>query len=445
MESGTKQIDGGRGGLFRRFIVPQILIIAAGSVLGIYWASVNQRGEEREQLAKVAVSNAELVENQNLPHSARLASHLSTITGYKIGLINDDGIILSQTRWSEAESAAAKLATQHLEQAVLTQGIESAAAPLSPKGRYLVAIQASKPLLTITKGDNLLPLAFAIALAVASAFLIARLVVRPLQQLAASSSFSSLENEAELPRHLTERRDEIGTLSKALVQGHNALIKEQARRRSSEKMALLGSLTTSLAHEIKNPAAAIIMHAKSLEEQGGESQGTLIRGEGEHIVSLVNQWLFVAKPEAPQTSPTDLVDLLRRLQSKLEALLDFHQCQLVLSSPEQLVTECDSMRIEQVFRNLIDNAVRAMPRGGTVTIDLQASSAQTIAFSVQDQGGGFSETAIANFGQTFYSEREGGMGIGLALVRSVIEAHGGSVEVRNDSEGGAIVSGTLPL
>lgn len=449
MESGTSQQlprrNALRGGLFRRFILPQILIIAAGSVLGIYWAGTNQRNEERKQLINVAVSNAQLVENQNLPHSARLASHLTIITGYKIGLMNNDGIILSQTRWSEAESAAAKLATQHLEQAVLTQGIESAAAPLSPKGRYLVAIQASKPLLTITKGDNLLPLAFAVALAVASAFLIARLVVRPLQQLAASSSFSSLENEAQLPRHLTERRDEIGTLSNALVQGHKALIKEQIRRRNSEKMALLGNLTTSLAHEIKNPASAIIMHARSLETKEQSTQGQLIREEGEQIVSLVNQWLFVAQPQAPTTSPTDLSDLLTTLKNRIQPLLDFHHCHLQLDTPETLTIDCDAVRIEQVFRNLIDNAIQAMPQGGNIVIKIHQTSENRLEFTVTDEGPGFSATALANFGETFYSEREGGMGLGLALVSGVIQAHHGSVSVKNHPDLGAIVSGTLPI
>lgn len=444
MDTDNAQQPTGRGGLFRRFILPQILIIAAGSILGIYWAGNSQRTEEREHLVKVAISNAKLVENQNLPRSARLASHLSSITGLKIGLVDATHNILSETPWSAEEIAATKLAIKNLEQPVHTQGIESAASPITTDGTFLVTIQPSKPLLSLTKGDNLLPLICAVSLAIASAFIIARSVVRPLQQLASSPFLSSLEKETQLPSHLTNRRDEIGTLANALTRKHKALLKEQKRRRSSEKMALLGNLTTSLAHEIKNPAAAIIMHAKTLEHQGSESQGIMIREEGEQIVSLVNQWLFVAKPQPPTTSPTDLCKLLTTLKTKIQPLLDYHQCSLELRTPDNLTANCDSMRIEQVFRNLIDNAIQAMPNGGPIIIKLGQNEDALTAFSVTDKGPGFSKTAIANFGQTFYSEREGGMGLGLALVSGVIKAHHGTVSVHNRPTGGAVISGTLP-
>lgn len=437
------QSNSGRGGLFRRFILPQILIIAAGSILGIYWAGNNQRTEEREHLTQVAISNAKLIENQNLPHTARLATHLSSIAGLKIGVIDQTETILSETPWTEVEVAAAKLAIQHLEQPVHTRGVESAASRIASDGPYLVAIQASKPLLTLTWGDNLLPLICVVSLALASAFYIARSVVRPLQKLASSPFLSSLQNEASLPTHLTKRQDEIGTLANALIDKHQALMNEQDRRRRSEKMALLGTLTTSLAHEIKNPAAAIILHATAIERQGMKSQGLLIREEGEQIVSLVNQWLFVAKPQPPRTSATDLSELLATLKTRIQPLLDYHRCSLELITPKTLIADCDAMRIEQVFRNLIDNAIQAMPDGGPIVIKLDHPDKKLITFSITDEGSGFSETAITNFGETFYSEREGGMGLGLALVSGVIKAHNGTVAVHNNAAGGAVISGTL--
>lgn len=84
-----------------------------------------------------------------------------------------------------------------------------------------------------------------------------------------------------------------------------------------------------------------------------------------------------------------------------------------------------------------------MPGGGTVTLELTRCGAEGIRFTVSDEGTGFSRNALRHFGETFYSEREGGMGLGLALARGVIEAHGGSLSASNHPDGGALITGTL--
>lgn len=433
-----------RGGLFRRFILPQVLIAVAAGTLALVWATAQQRQLDHQRMARVAAANAAFLEQVNLPRSRQMADNLSVITGAKVGFfLPGEGLVVGKD-WSGDDRAAAMAAKSHEPDVTVAHGLRALVRPIDDGRGSIVVIEPAGPLLRFSESAWVLPFVGMTVLAIAAAFLIARSVVRPLQQLATTVFSSPSEKEMPLPQGLTARQDEIGLLARTLARDRSALLDEQERRRESEKMALLGQLATSLAHEIKNPAAAIIMHARALEEQGRLPEGTLIRQDGEHITSLVNQWLFVAKPQAPRTSETDIATLLRALSAKLEPLLDFHQCRLDLQLPESAIVRCDAQRLEQVFRNLIDNAVKAMPTGGTITLRLGQADDGKVEFTVADQGGGFSDEALTHFGETFYSEREGGIGLGLALATGVIDAHGGALSARNLPDGGACVTGTLP-
>jgi len=432
-----------RGGLFRRFILPQVVIAIAAGTLGLLWAAAQQRNQDHERMANVAAANAVFLENLKLPRSRQMAENLSVVTSSKVGFFMPDQGLVEGRGWSEDERAAALLAHDNPSQIAVSRGFNALVRPIADGRGSIVVIEPVGPLITFSKDSSVIPLLGMTLLAVAAAFLIARSVVRPLQKLATNIFSAPSEKEMILPDHLTRRHDEIGILARTLVEERNALLDEQERRRSSEKMALLGHLATSLAHEIKNPAAAIIMHAKALEDHAKNPAGKLIREEGEHIISLVNQWLFVAKPQPPRNSESDLTKLLRTLKGKLHPLLKFHRCTLDLQLPESLSISCDSQRIEQVSRNLIDNAIKAMPCGGTITLELKKLDDDRAEFTLTDEGAGFSQMALEHFGETFYSEREGGMGLGLALATGVIKAHGGTLSADNQSRGGARITGTL--
>jgi len=108
------------------------------------------------------------------------------------------------------------------------------------------------------------------------------------------------------------------------------------------------------------------------------------------------------------------------------------------------MVSCDKLRIEQVIRNLVVNACQAMPSGGTIKAYIEIRN-EDVHLTIHDSGTGFSPEALNRFGEPFFSEREGGMGIGLTLAREVVQAHEGSIHASNAPEGGALVTITLPL
>jgi signal transduction histidine kinase len=99
----------------------------------------------------------------------------------------------------------------------------------------------------------------------------------------------------------------------------------------------------------------------------------------------------------------------------------------------------DRERLRQVLCNLLLNAIQSMPTGGNVTLRILPGSLE-----VEDQGTGFSNGALEHFGEPFHSEREGGMGLGLAVSKEIIESHGASITAENLPKKGARVRITWP-
>ena len=194
----------------------------------------------------------------------------------------------------------------------------------------------------------------------------------------------------------------------------------------AQRLALRGQMATALAHEIQNPVAAIRLH--------GQLAGhDVIVSEAAAIESLVNQWMFLAKPEPPQKTPVALKKLLADTINALTPLADHARVRIECTGTGAMV-EADVRRLGQAFRNVIINAIQAMPGGGTLRI---TAKDKTVEFA--DTGSGFSPTALQRYAEMFFTEKEGGMGIGLNVTQEIVKAHGGRLSVANRSEGGAVV------
>jgi signal transduction histidine kinase len=196
---------------------------------------------------------------------------------------------------------------------------------------------------------------------------------------------------------------------------------------------MLGQMATGLAHEIQNPVAAIRLHGQLLAKTHPETSA-LIVDEATTIAGLVNQWMFLARPEPPRKTNIVVADLLDRTVRLLAPAAEHARVKIVVDAAHGQHLQADARRLGQVFHNIILNAIQAMPTGGTLTI---TAHDRTIAFA--DTGPGFSQAALTRWADMLYSEKEGGMGIGLSVAQEIIRAHGGRLTVANRSEGGAIV------
>ena len=108
----------------------------------------------------------------------------------------------------------------------------------------------------------------------------------------------------------------------------------------------------------------------------------------------------------------------------------------------------DRKRVVQVFQNLLENALRHSPPGGTVVVELdpaERDGRRLVRVSVRDHGSGFALADLPHVFEPFFTRRRGGTGLGLSIVQQIVEQHAGSVEARNDATGGACVVVWLPL
>lgn len=218
------------------------------------------------------------------------------------------------------------------------------------------------------------------------------------------------------------------------------LARERLKREQSERLAMLGRVATSLAHDIKNPLASIQLHAQLMTPRDAEDVEALalIGSESEVIAGLVNQWLHLANPLPPKLVRLDVTEAIGTVVQSLQGQAQHAGVDIRCEMPGPLWVTGDKQRLSQAFRNLIVNGIQAMPRGGALRISAESLGPE-VWLSFADAGGGFSEAALAQGTELFFTEKEGGMGVGLNIVAAVIKAHGGRLELKNDPKGGAVV------
>ena len=379
------------------------------------------RAEEVAALQSLGKTNALFLDQNKLPQTDYMAGQLGRVMAAEVRFVEDGGQPADGLARREGEMIRVGFA--------LKSGRE---VWFSRKAGQQGALPVWKRL------DARLALGGFWALSLVFSLWLGRKVTQPLAKLEAA--LPGIGGD-EAPRGLPETGPrEIVSLAAALRETHASLMEERDRRRHAERLALLGRMATSLAHEVRNPVSAIRLHAQLLERVCAPTEresANLIVGEAGRIEALVNQWLRYAKPEPVKMLPVDLPELVREARQSLgpqaqHAGVGIRE-EIDLAWKDHPVNG-DRERLRQVLCNLLLNAIQSMPTGGAVTVRISPG-----ALEVEDQGGGFSEKALARFGEPFLSEREGGMGLGLAVSKEIIESHGGKISATNLPGSGACV------
>ncbi len=230
----------------------------------------------------------------------------------------------------------------------------------------------------------------------------------------------------------------------------------ERRSAANEALAALGRLTAGLAHEIRNPLNAATLQlellsraAARLPEDGGIGRrAAIVREEVQRLSSLLQDFLALARPSALRRDRVSLRSLFEEVVQLQLPLADRHGVVLRLHVPDATPPVLgDASRLKQVLINLVGNALDALAGHGGGCIELRAEAderAGWVRIEVADDGPGLPEEESERLFEPFVTTKEGGTGLGLALVRQVVERHGGEVELLSRSEGGALARFTLP-
>lgn len=416
--------------------LPFVLLVLIETVALAIFVSRHIEAEERDRLLRVAETNATFVLSGSLPDSAVLASQMERVSGYHTFFRSNGDLHPEKPallRDVPVSDVRADRTTRRF------GGFEAVAIPI-PGKMDLVMVA---PLKSHWLDSRVLAvLAAFLLLAILTAWLVVRSLVHPLRHLAARLPEIERPGPIDLPAAL--RNDELGDVARSFLRTRRALHDEQEARQRAEKLAVLGRMTAALAHEVQNPVAAIRMHAQLWRRDHDDDTAATIEHEASRIESLLNQWLFLTRPEPPAMSSVDVGALLARTVAMHRGHADHAAVRITLAADPDLRTDADARRLEQVFRNLLTNALQAMPGGGTLSITA-ARAPGHLRFVFADTGAGFSPAALERCAEFFYSEREGGMGIGLSVANEIVKAHGGSLRVENGARGGAVVTVEIPL
>ena len=249
-----------------------------------------------------------------------------------------------------------------------------------------------------------------------------------------------------------ELRREVAAATLELSAANNTLLQTQQRLARSERMAVVGQMAASLAHEIGTPLNAISGHMELLAAShpghaDSQRRIEIISRQLDFIVGIVRRLLEWTHERQLVLQPVELNALVREVFWLVSPALEKGGITHELSLDESLPSlHADRDGLQQVFLNLINNSVDAMPRGGRLSvstrIDAQTGSAELL-FS--DTGTGIDPETLEHLFEPMWTTKSSGGGFGLSIAHDIVAEHGGQIEVRSDSNGGATFRLTLPL
>jgi signal transduction histidine kinase len=213
-----------------------------------------------------------------------------------------------------------------------------------------------------------------------------------------------------------------------------------------DRLANLGLFSASIAHEIKNGLVAINTFCEVLlEKEQNQEMAGVVRRELKRIDGLVTQMLRLASPKPSTLAPVQinaLLDLsLRLLEHQMMARSIVLQRDY-RAGPDTV--QGDESRLQQVFMNLLLNAVEAMSHGGELAAVTESIDGK-VRISIRDTGAGIAPETFGHIFDTFFTTKKNGTGLGLAITRQVIEEHRGTIEVKSEEGRGSTFIITLPL
>jgi signal transduction histidine kinase len=290
---------------------------------------------------------------------------------------------------------------------------------------------------------TLLLVVIAVAVGVASMW-IATSTLRPLRTLA--------ERAKEIARGDYKKRvdasahDEIGALGREFNAMAAALDEREQRLIRSERLAAVGKIAAQITHEVRNPLSSIGLNAEMLEDElsalprervaEATSLARAIVKEVDRLTEITEEYLRFARLPRPKLEREDLGAIVASLVSFMRPELEARGISVETHvEPSLPPVAADEHQLRQALLNLLRNAAEAMSDGGKLTVIARSHQAdgdeRALELVVSDTGGGIAPEHLAKIFDPFFSTKEGGTGLGLALTQQIIVEHGGRIDVHS--------------
>ncbi len=295
----------------------------------------------------------------------------------------------------------------------------------------------------------------ALLVACGASFFILHRLNKPIRSLSAAAdrvSFGDLT--VKIP---DLGKDEMGRLASSF----NGMILKLAEQKSLEdrvrgleRQAILAELASTLAHEIRNPLNLINLTADHLGDQflpeppdrRADYQGLIasLKSEVKHLNHVVGDFLALGRPHKLRKLDFRLEGLLEQVEMMVKQQLATKGIHFSIDCPEDLSVVADQEQIRLVLLNLLLNSIEAVGPEGRIRIRARLDETGTLKLTVIDNGKGVDAENLEHIFEPYFTKRDGGTGLGLALVRRILEEHGGRIQARNNPEGGLSMDVELP-
>ncbi len=258
--------------------------------------------------------------------------------------------------------------------------------------------------------------------------------------------------------HNTTLTDEKGRIIGTLSSGEDITLRKQTEEEliRSEKLVSLGQLAASVAHEVNNPLAGIMVYVKlflkkykerELQTEDTEKQLLKMETELDRTTRIIRNLLDFARQSEPNIRPVDINKVLEAALLLVGHQIDLENIKLEKKSDEHLpLVLADFDKIQQVFINIIMNSIQAMPDGGNLTIATSVAKGiiigeslkDTVRIDISDTGVGITKENMSKLFTPFFTTKGKGKGVGLGLpvVHGIIEQHKGKIEVNSEPNAG---------
>jgi signal transduction histidine kinase len=256
----------------------------------------------------------------------------------------------------------------------------------------------------------------------------------------------TLQKEGDLPQMEIELQHLLEEISRTVDQ----LQQREHEVLRAEQLAAVGQLAAGVAHELRNPLTSIKMLVQTGLE-GRPPQGLppedleVLECEIRRMEKYIQTFLDFAKPPRSERRACDLLAVVRRAVSLVEGRARRQRVDVEQGAPAGDVRlNIDPEEIQQVLVNLLLNALDALPRGGSIRVEVEPQGGG-VEVRVSDNGPGIPPQVHDRLFEPFVTSKENGVGLGLSICKRLVEAHGGSIRGGNLPGGGAVLALTLPV